>query len=102
VITTKKTKTADEQRWERDYTHDPVSRARLYVAIIGERRGCRQLADASDTVDLSALFDAWTEPVYIDLYHLSEAGNAAVAEAMLPPVAAALRAAALRRLRHEQ
>jgi lysophospholipase L1-like esterase len=36
---------------------------------------------------LSALFDDWTEPVYIDLYHLSEAGNAAVAEAILPVVA---------------
>ena len=30
-----------------------------------------------------------TDPVYIDLYHLSEAGNAAVAEAMLPAIAAA-------------
>jgi lysophospholipase L1-like esterase len=102
VITTKKTKTADEQRWERDYTSDPASRARLYAAIIGERRRCRQLAEAGDTVDLSALFDAWTDPVYIDLYHLSEAGNAAVAEAMLPAVDAAARRAARRRLQQEQ
>ncbi len=89
VITTKKSKTGDERRWERDYTHDPASRARLYAAIIGERRHCRELAEAADTVDLSALFDAWTDPVYIDLYHLSEAGNAAVVAAMLPAVAAA-------------
>ena len=38
--------------------------------------------------------ERWTDPVYVDLYHLSEAGNAAVAEAMLPHVA---RAAAARR-----
>ncbi len=98
AITTKKSKTADEQRWERDYTHNPGSRTRLYTAIVNERRGCRELAQAFDTVDLSALFDAWTDPVYIDLYHLSEAGNAAVAEAMLPAVAAAAGAAAQHRL----
>ncbi len=39
VITTKALKTADEQRWERDYTRDPAARKRLYNAIIGERRG---------------------------------------------------------------
>ncbi len=93
VITTKHVKTADEQRWERDYTHDPAARARLYTAIVGERRSCRQLTEAADTVDLSALFDAWADPVYVDLYHLSEAGNAAVAAAMLPAVAAAANAA---------
>ena len=59
----------------------------LYEAIIDERRRHPELVEASDTVDLSGLFDDWTEPVYIDLYHLSEAGNAAVAEAMLPAVA---------------
>ena len=48
-------------------------------------------------IDLSALFDDWTEPVYIDLYHLSEAGNAAVAEAMLPAVGP-LQGAAIRRV----
>jgi lysophospholipase L1-like esterase len=89
VIATKLSKTVDEQRWERDYTHDPASRTRLYSAIIEARRHCRELADAADAVDLSALFDGWTDPVYIDLYHLSEAGNAAVAEAMLPALAAA-------------
>lgn len=93
VITTKKSKTADEQRWERDYTHNPAARSRLYQAIIDERRSTPDLAQAADTVDLSALFDDWVEPVYIDLYHLSEAGNAAVADAMLPAVAAAAEAA---------
>jgi lysophospholipase L1-like esterase len=94
VITTKILKTADEERWERDYTHDPASRARLYTAIVGERRSCIELMAAADAVDLSALFDAWTEPVYVDLYHLSEAGNAAAAAAMLPAIAAAASAAA--------
>ena len=87
VITTKKFKTPDERRWVDDYTNDPERRRLLYEAIIGERRRRPELVEASDIIDLSALFDDWTEPVYIDLYHLSEAGNAAVAEAMLPAVA---------------
>lgn len=87
VITTKKFKTQDEQRWVNDYTNDPERRRLLYEAIVGERQRHPELIDASDIIDLSALFDDWTEPVYIDLYHLSEAGNAAVAEVMLPAVA---------------
>ena len=62
VITTKKLKTVDEQRWERDYTHDPARADRLYQAIIDERRHCRELIEASDAVDLSALFDDWSAP----------------------------------------
>jgi lysophospholipase L1-like esterase len=90
VITTKKFKTRDERRWVDDYTNDPERRHLLYHAIIDERRRRAELIEASDTIDLSALFDDWTEAVYIDLYHLSEAGNAAVAEAMLPGVAQAV------------
>ncbi len=89
VITTKRVLTRDEQRWDKDYTKDPEARRRLYAAILGARRRCREITEAGDTVDLSALFDDWANPVYIDLYHLSETGNAAVAEAMLPTVAAA-------------
>jgi lysophospholipase L1-like esterase len=91
ALTTKRTLTRDEQRWDKDYTKRPEARRRLYAAILDAWRGCREIADAADTVDLSALFDDWTDPVYIDLYHLSEAGNAAVAEAMLPSLAAAAR-----------
>ncbi len=87
VITTKKFKTPDEGRWVDDYTNDPERRRLLYEAIIGERRRRPELVEVSDIIDLSALFDDWTKPVYIDLYHLSEGGNAAVAEAMLPAVA---------------
>lgn len=89
VITTKKFKTPDERRWVDDYTNDPERRRLLYQAIVDERRRHPKLVEASDIIDLSALFDDWTAPVYIDLYHLSEAGNAAVAEAMLPAVAQA-------------
>jgi lysophospholipase L1-like esterase len=89
VITTKQLKTLDEQRWDRDYTSDSVRRRLLYEAIIAEQRRRPELVNASDTIDLSGLFDDWAEPVYIDLYHLSEAGNATVAEAMLPTVAGA-------------
>jgi lysophospholipase L1-like esterase len=92
VITTKHHKSPDEQRWENDYTSAPEKRRQLYRAIIAEQRLCPELADAPDAIDLSALFDDWREPVYIDLYHLSEAGNAAVAEAMLFAVEAAIRA----------
>jgi hypothetical protein len=94
AITTKAWKSADEQRWERDGTDDLASRMWLYHAIIAERRACPELAAHTDAVDLSAVFDAWTEPVYIDLCHISEAGNAAVAEAMLPAVTAAANAIA--------
>jgi lysophospholipase L1-like esterase len=97
AIATKAPKTADEERWAREHIRDPASRARLHTAIIAERRRCRELAEAGDAIDLSALFDRSTGPVYIDLYHLSEAGNAAVAEAMLPAVAAAVAAAERRR-----
>jgi lysophospholipase L1-like esterase len=90
-LTTKRTLTRDEQRWDKDYTKHPEARRRLYAAILDARRGCSEIAHAADTVDLSALFDDWTDPVYIDLYHLSETGNAAVAEAMLPSLAAAAR-----------
>jgi hypothetical protein len=86
VITTKKFKTRDEKRWISDYTDDPERRRILYEAILGERRRHPDLVDAADVIDLSAIFDDWTEPVYIDLYHLSEDGNAAVAAAMLPIV----------------
>jgi lysophospholipase L1-like esterase len=92
VITTKRFKTPDEQRWENDYTTDPARRRTLYEAIIAERRSRPELAEALDTFDLSALFDEHREPVYIDLYHLSETGNTVVAEAMLPAVCAAVRA----------
>jgi lysophospholipase L1-like esterase len=87
VITTKKFKTRDERRWVDDYTNDSGRRRLLYDAIINELRRHPELVEASDIIDLSALFDDWTAPVYIDLYHLSEAGNAAVAEAMLPAIA---------------
>ena len=87
VITTKRRKTPDEQRWLNDYTDEPEQRRLFYNAVLRERRSRPEFAEASDTFDLSALFDDRADPVYIDLYHLSEAGNAAVAEAMLPAVA---------------
>ena len=90
VITTKRFKTSDERRWVNDYTSDPTRRQLLYDAIVNERRGHAELCGAADAIDLSGLFDDWEDPVYIDLYHLSEAGNRAVAEAMLPFVVAAL------------
>jgi hypothetical protein len=92
VITTKKFKTQDEQRWVDDYTNDPERRRLLYDAIVGERRRCTELLGAGDAIDVSSLFDDWKDPVYIDLYHLSEAGNAAVAATMLPIVAGAIAA----------
>jgi hypothetical protein len=92
VITTKRWKTPDEERWERDYTSDPAARRALYTAIVAARRQSPELAESAAAVDLSALFDEQSDPVYIDLYHLSEAGNTAVAEAMLPHVLEAVAA----------
>src|SRR5262249_57988742 len=87
---TKKFKTRDEQRWIDDYTTDPERRRVFYEAILAERRRHPDLVDAADIVDLSALFDDRQDAVYIDLYHLSEAGNAAVAAAMHPIVEGAV------------
>ncbi|MGE5270563.1 MAG: hypothetical protein ACM3JG_12925 [Thiohalocapsa sp.] len=90
VISTKVVKSPDEQRFEQDYTHDVGRRRALYQAILDERRRRPELVTAPDVIDLSAIFDKEAEPVYIDAYHLSESGNAAVAEAMLPAFTAAL------------
>jgi lysophospholipase L1-like esterase len=89
VITTKRVKTADELFFEGAFARDVETRRQLYGAIIEERRRHPELAQSADVIDLSRLFDDCEDPVYIDLYHLSEPGNAAVAEAMLPSVAAA-------------
>lgn len=91
VITTKRDKTADERFFEAEFTGDLGARRRLFAAVIDERRRHPELAEAADAIDLSRLFDDRRDPVYIDLYHLSEAGNEAVAAAMLPAVAAAVR-----------
>jgi lysophospholipase L1-like esterase len=93
VITTKRVKSPDEQRFEADYTTDPAARRQLYGAILAARRHQPELAAAGDAIDLAAIFDEIAEPVYIDLYHLSELGNGAVAEAMLPALAPAVAAA---------
>jgi len=90
VITTKRVKSGDEQRFEADHTRDVVARRALNEAAIGEYRRRIDIAGVTDTVDLSALFDEIASPVYIDMVHLSEAGNLAVAEAMVPSLAALL------------
>jgi lysophospholipase L1-like esterase len=90
VITTKRDKTEDERFFESEFTGALDARRRLFAAVIDARRRHPELAQAADCIDLSRLFDDRPDPVYIDLYHLSEAGNAAVAEAMLSTVAAAV------------
>jgi lysophospholipase L1-like esterase len=84
VITSKRIKSADEHRFEADHTRDVTARRALYAASIAEYRRRFEAAACGDTVDLSALFDEVAMPVYIDMVHLSEAGNQAVAEAMVP------------------
>jgi lysophospholipase L1-like esterase len=96
TIATKRDKSADEQRAESAMTRDVGARRRLYTAILAARRAHREIAGADDTVDLSAVFDDAGEPVYIDAFHLSEAGNAAIAAAMLPRVVSAIEALAKR------
>jgi lysophospholipase L1-like esterase len=90
VITTKAQKSADESRFEADYTTDVELRRRFYELVRDAYRRHPEIAGAGDTIDLSAVFDRLTGPVYIDAFHLSETGNAIVAEAMLARVAAAI------------
>lgn len=90
AITTKKKKSPDEQRFEADYTRDVDSRRRFYAAIVAARQAHPEIVGAADAIDLSAVFDDFADPVYIDAFHLSETGNAAIAEAMLPRIAAAV------------
>jgi lysophospholipase L1-like esterase len=92
VLTTKRTKGPDEQRFAADYTHQFAERHHLYGAVIDAVRAHPAFKENPDTVDLSALFDETPGPIYIDLFHLAEAGNAVVAEAMLPAVVAAIKA----------
>ena len=93
MITTKQVKSADEQRFEADHTRSVIARRALNEAAIGEYRRRIHVAGTADTVDLSALFDEVAPPVYIDMVHLSEAGNLAIAEAMVPSLTALLSAA---------
>ena len=102
VITTKRDKTVDERFFESEFTGSLETRRRLFAAVIDERRRHPELTQAADCIDLSGLFDDCAEPVYIDLYHLSEAGNEAVAEAMLPAVTAALIATSTRHPRESR
>jgi len=90
VITTKRVKSADEQRFEADHTRDVIARQALNEAVIGEYRRRIGIAGEVDAVDLSALFDEVVSPIYIDMVHLSEAGNLAVAEAIVPSLATLL------------
>jgi lysophospholipase L1-like esterase len=102
VITTKRDKTADERFFEAEFTSDLDVRRKLFAAVIDARRRHPELAAGDAAIDLSRLFDDRPDPVYIDLYHLSEAGNAAVAEAMLPAVATALATVATRHPRESE
>jgi lysophospholipase L1-like esterase len=90
AITTKRIKSADEKRFEADHTRDVAARRALTDAVFDEYRRRIAAAGLIDTVDLSALFDEVSSPVYIDMVHLSEAGNDTVAEAMAPKLAALL------------
>ena len=90
VITTKRIKSPDEQRFEADHTRDVETRRVLNLAAIAEYRRRIGMTAAVDAIDLSALFDEVAAPVYIDMLHLSEAGNEAVAKAMVPSLAALL------------
>jgi len=97
VITTKKIKSRDEVKWEASLSVDVEMRRRLHAAAIEERRRHPDLARQPDVFDLSSLFDDYGPPLYIDLAHLSEPGNVAVAEAAFPAVAAAVAKAEARR-----
>lgn len=87
-LATKRAKSDHERRVESDGALSLEMRRRIFCAVIDEYRLRAGLTGPADTLDLSALFDERADPVYIDFAHLTEAGNATVAEAMLPTVAA--------------
>jgi len=90
VITTKRVKTADELFFEAEFTRDVYRRREFFALVQAAYEAHPELRGASDTLDLSRLFDEHAWPLYIDLYHVTEPGNAAVAEAMLPALSAIL------------
>jgi lysophospholipase L1-like esterase len=92
VITTKRVKSVDETFFEAEFTDAIALRRRLYAETMAAYRADPELRDAPDVIDLSQLFDDRPEPVYVDPYHLSEAGNAMVADAMLSRVVAQIAA----------
>lgn len=87
-LVTKRAKSDHERQLESGGALSLEMRRRFFSAVIEEYRQREGLTGAADVLDLSALFDKREDQVYIDFAHLTEAGNAAVAEAMLPAVTA--------------
>jgi len=96
MLASKKIKSPDEKKWE-SIDIDVALRRRFLATVVAELRRCPGLAGAPDVVDLSALFDEEARAIYIDYCHLSEEGNAVVAEALVPALEQALAAALSRR-----
>ena len=92
-LATKKVVSEHERQAESDRVIDIAVRRKFFSAVISEYHRHPALAGAPDVVDLSALFDDRDDLIYIDFAHLTEAANAAVAEAMLPAVTAAVTSA---------
>lgn len=59
----------------------------LFRAVYAKRASYPALARLAHAIDISGLFDDREEGVYYDAHHLTERGNALVADAMLPHVA---------------
>jgi len=96
MLASKKIKSLDEKKWE-SVDLDAALRRRFLATVVAELRRCPGLAGAPDVVDLSALFDEEARAIYIDYCHLSEEGNAVVAEALVPALEQALAAVLSRR-----
>jgi lysophospholipase L1-like esterase len=58
--------------------------APIFAEVARAIKGAAELQDRSDFVDLSGLFDEDDGLIYIDYCHTTEAGDARVAEAILP------------------
>lgn len=87
VIYGKREMSAYERSQRESY---PESVAELFRAAYAARRNHPMLAAREDCVDLGALLDGHTEPLFLDPFHICERGNAVVADAMLPSVRATL------------
>lgn len=86
IVFSKRLKTPHETRAARDEIQVAAGYEAAYAAI----RTQPALTGEGDFVDLSGIFDERPEPFYVDYCHLGEPGNAAVAAALVPAIAAML------------
>lgn len=67
-------------------TTERAGLAELHTAVDALLRARLQAGDAPNVVSLADLFNGRDEAIFYDLIHITEVGNQAVAEALVPPL----------------